>query len=227
MRNLGLVVLIVAAVLLIPSTKVFADLTGPPRDFSVESPNGEFILVMLANSATQEVIKDVFLRKNHPQSGLYRNDRSHELLWAVDWGPADASVSSDGHHVVRWGFGGRHGDYFFKTALEFYRDGKLLKRYMLDDLVANPFELPHSVSKYRWAEDYGHDDATNTIWVQTYEGRRYVFDLTTGKLIEGRVLIGLTKLIYGGALAIVALPLGLGWRFFQKRKAKRQAAKGK
>jgi hypothetical protein len=225
MQKIRVLVLILAVLTLFPATNVFADMTGPPRDFSVESPNGEFILVMLAHSTTQEVIKDVFLRKNHPQSGLYRNDRSHKLLWAVDWGPSDASVSSDGHHVVRWGSVGRQGEYFFQTALEFYRDGKLLKRYMLDDLVANPFELPHTVSSYHWDEDYGHDDATNTIWVQTYEGRRYVFDMTTGKLIEGRLLIGLTKLIYGGALAIVALPLGLAWRLYQKRKAKQQAAK--
>jgi hypothetical protein len=224
-RNRGLVVLILATVLLIPSTKVFADMVGPPMDRSVESPNGEFILVMLISSSRQDAEKDPFLREHYPQSGLYRNDGSYTLLWAADWDSGRVDVSSDGHHVVRWGYVAQRGDYFFKTALEFYRDGKLLKRYMLDDLVANPFELPHTVSSYHWDEDYGHDDATNTIWVQTYEGRRYVFDMTTGKLIKGRLLIGLTKLIYGAGVAIVALPLGLGWRLYQKRKAKQQAAK--
>lgn len=231
MRNRGLVVLIVAVVLLLPSTKVFADSPAPIRDFSRETPNGEFLFVMLAQDIDDaynqrgSVEEDELLRQTYPQSGMYRNDGSTTPLWTVDWNAFGVTLSDDGRHLVRWGPWPFQGNYF-EIAVEFYRDGKLLRSYKVDDLVAMPMALPHSVSHYRWLEDAGDDLNNNTIWVQTYEGRRYVFDLTTGKVIEGRLPIKLTTLICGAGLAIVALPLGLGWRFFQKRKAKRQAAKG-
>lgn len=230
MKNALLLGLVMAILIMMPVSKALADSPAPIRDFSVELPNGEFLFVMLANNTRDAynqlgyVEEDETLRNTYPQSGMYRNDGSTTPLWTVDWNAFGVTLASDGSHLIRWGPWPYQGNYF-EIAVEFYRDGKLLKSYKVDDLVFNPMALPHSVSHYRWLEDAGEDLENNTIWVTTYEGRHLVFDMTTGKVIEGRLPIKLTTLIYGAALAIVALPLSLGWLLYRKRKAKRQAAK--
>jgi hypothetical protein len=230
MLKIRLFLLMMAILILFPATTVFADSPAPIRDYSVETPNGEFLFVMLAKDIDDSynqlgyVEEDETLRKTYPESGMYRNDGSNTPLWTVDWNAFGVILSADGRYLVRWGPWPFQGNYF-EIAVEFYRDGKLLKSYKVDDLVFNLTALPHSVSHYRWLEDAGEDLENNTIWIKTYEGRHLVFDMTTGKVIEGRLPIKLTTLICGAGLAMVALPLGLAWRFYQKRKAKQQAAK--
>jgi hypothetical protein len=190
MKRARLLALIMAILILMPPSRASADSIGSLRDFSVETPNGEFLFVLLARDIKDSynlagyIQEDPILRKTYAQSGLYRNDGSNTPLWTVDWNAYGVLVSSDGHHLMRWGPPTIHGNYT-ATALEFYRDGELLKDYTIDQLVANPAGLPHSVSFFHWTKESGNDDANRTFWVRTEEGRRYVFDLASGDIIEG------------------------------------------
>jgi hypothetical protein len=57
----------------------------------------------------------------------------------------------------------------------------------VQDLVLIPALLPQSVSHYQWIKDGSFDDATNTLTLQTRNDERYVFDVRTGEVIEGRL----------------------------------------
>jgi hypothetical protein len=125
------------------------------------------------------------IREKYKVSGLYKNDGSTTPLWTVNWKfPYTVDVSSDGKHVLQWGGAGRHGE-FDTLALAFLENGKEVARYNVDQLVRNPEMLPRSVSYYRWRKQSSLDDSKGQLNVETENGERYVFDISTGKAIAG------------------------------------------
>lgn len=208
MRRFLLLLVLLGAIFGLPSF-ASADEPNVVRDFSQASPNGEFLFVLLANDTIDSynqagsVLVDENLRQSYPQSGLYRNDGSNTPLWTVDWNANEVIVSSDGHSLVRWGpfpVGGN----FDEIALEFYRDGQLLKSYQVDDLVSEPSKLPETVSHYLWLKTSSYDDATGQLSLETETGEQYHFDVQSGAIIEPNERPASPDLIYL-ALIVVAV----------------------
>jgi hypothetical protein len=221
MKHYITLALVVFAILI--SSIAYADQPAPLSDFAQVSINQQFVFVLLArdddSSAYNQlgyVEQDAKLRQKYQQSGLYRNDGSTMPLWTVDWNAYQVDVSSDGRHLVRWGPWPWKGD-FSELALVFYEDGRELQQYRVYDLVAQPADLPESVSHYQWLKEATFDDAANTVTVRTLNSERYVFDIRTGKLVSGtlpprRWTPELIAAIVLGCLGISAL-LGYRWLY--------------
>jgi HEAT repeats len=158
-----------------------ADSAAPPSDYFRESPDGKLVMVLLPTSRFAR--QDPELRKKYPRSGLYLKENPLEPLWTVDWYAHDVYVSSDGHHLVRMGPWPSSSD---ELAVAFYEDGKLFRQYRIDQLVADPLSLPHSVSHFEWKRDVSFDDAKGQLRITTHLDEKYVFDVSTGLIVEGR-----------------------------------------
>jgi hypothetical protein len=150
--------------------------------------------------------RDEELRARYPQSGLYRTDDPTTALWTVDWNARQVALAPDGHHLVRWGPSEFIGS-SDQSALEFYRDGALIKRYQVSELIGAPYMLLSVIGTPMWLKDSGSRSSTDLVWLELVTGRHYAFDLTTGEIVEGSLpnkLIGMLMLI-----APIALIAGL------------------
>ena len=169
----------------------YADEELPPHDYSKTTSNGQYVFVMLAGD-NYYTVKDEALREKYSQSGLYRNDGSTTPLWIVDWYASDVEISSDGHHLVKygpWPSGSRiHLGNYGELAFAFYDDGREIQSYQVGQLVSVPILLPHSVSHYMWLRKAFLDDSQGILHVETELGEKYAFDIASGTPIDGIVL---------------------------------------
>lgn len=184
-------ILLLMCLFLFSPIMVSADTVAPLKDFAQYSSDRQFIFVMLVhnndpttNHEVRIIEQDPMLRQKYAQSGLYRADDSTQPLWTVEWSTRRVDLASDGHHLVRWGPWPTGNDYE-ELALAFYADGKQLQRYRVIDLVAEPQQLPHSVSHYLWLDDSHFDEHAMTLTLRTLNKESYSFDVQTGQLIEG------------------------------------------
>ncbi len=87
-----------------------------------------------------------------------------------------------------------------------------MARYSVEDIVADPSSLPHSVSHYIWLKDSSFDDAKGELHVETFNGEKYVFDVRTGEVISGTLppaeqgppVLGLV-VAFAGVIGLVAV----------------------
>jgi hypothetical protein len=176
---------VLAVVCLLPlryATPTRADSAAPPTDYVKSSANGQFELVMLPKS--RFVRKKPELRKRYKQSGLYRKGMPGRPLWTIDWFAWNVYPASDGHHLVRMGpWASSEED----LAVAFYRDGRLLREWKINELVKDPQSLPHSVSHFEWRQSISFNDAKRLLRLTTLANEKYLFD-ENGSLLEGRVV---------------------------------------
>ena len=170
-----------------------ADEEAPPEDLKAVSPGGKYILVMLDPERLHWTTGDKTLRRYYPQSGLYKNDKSKEPLWTIDWHSSEVYLSSDGKHVARIGPWPRlwdiedlkeGGPALKQPAIAFYSEGKLLKGYSIGDLIKDPFKLPQSVSHFQWKKDIRFDDSKGRLKAVTFDGQELIFDMITGNIVN-------------------------------------------
>src|SRR2546428_329551 len=135
---------VIAFAVAITGGPALADSPAPPRSYKKVAAGGKYVFVMIAPGTVEE---DVWrwneetaagirkIRRVYPRSGLYRNDGSTEPLWTVDWYAHGVEVASDGVHLIR------HGPWASSTdqeAISFFANGKLLRTYLIRELVDNP-----------------------------------------------------------------------------------------
>lgn len=119
---------------------------------------------------------------------LARDGTSEELWRTEGWYAFATHISRDGHFLVRegdWAFGS--GPDTTHLGVAFYKDGKLLKRYSTADLIKDKNNVSQSVSHYRWRSyegGYPYLRYDNRFFLRTIEDVFFVFDITTGELIE-------------------------------------------
>jgi hypothetical protein len=188
-----------------------------PLDYSRIVKGGELIFVMLApNPPIYDMpwpMYDAKLRTQYPQSGLYKNDGSLEMIWGIDWYAYDVFIVSDGDYLIRWAdpriFGSYHYD---ELALAFYYQNKEIKTYTVQDLVTRPHKLPHTVSHYTWLKTRALTNS-QTLFVETLHTEKYTFDIATGTILEvdkpPRVIVLLSDFISDYGWLIVCNGLGI------------------
>lgn len=189
-------VLILAALLALAGLffagTAWADSPVEPYDYTLVTEDGRYILVMLSHNAKGDYDQTGFtwpdkeIRAKYSQAGLYKNDGSTTPLWTIDWYAFDVHLSSDGQHLVQYGPWSGTNNYD-ELALAFHENGRLLIRYSVEDLVANPSSLPHSVSHYIWLKDASFDDAMSELAVETLNEEKYTFDVRTGAMIRDKL----------------------------------------
>jgi hypothetical protein len=90
--------------------------------------------------------------------------------------------------MVRWGPWARSKDEGKTLAIAFYKDGKEIKSYQVNDLVKDYRDLPQTVSHYMWRKETGFDDVGKRVRIQLHRGPRaddtgptLIFSIPTGE----------------------------------------------
>jgi hypothetical protein len=197
----------------IPSA--FAERARLLGDYAKYTKNHEYIFVMLTPQAGVHYPHDEGLRKQYKYSGLYKNDGSSVPLWAIN-GYAEnfeVFISPDGaslaviNGVIGESASGvcesnvRKDPSFIlqnEVAIAFFKAGKRVKEYTLEELWKKPSCGPGLVGM-PWAGWVKYDDQSQLL-VKTYDGFQYLFDVKTGNLLSKEqkksFSIWLQKVIY-------------------------------
>ena len=209
------------AVALILSSSVvhsehLTDSPAPEFDYIQDVGEGHFVFVMLSieNDPTAYgqggAVKDEAIRRQYAQSGLYSTDDSTIPIWTVDWYAFQVVLSSDGQYLIRRGPWPFHANYD-ELAIAFYKNGQEIRRYAVKDLVADPESLPRSISHYMWEKVASFDATSNVLHLETHNGEKYDFDVTTGNNLTNKelpsinvvLLTVLGFLIFGAVLVLL------------------------
>ena len=188
-KRISAIAVFLVAIMMFGSVTVFADdfVIDP---FRIVSEDGSRVFIYTPYPHFHQE-RDSIL----PATGLYYNTEPLELIYLLEdigWAfESDFVFSSDFRYLA---FFGRMS---FDVALEFYEDGILIKRYMIDDLVKNMNEVSISTSRAWWEERAGRsfDIVNNTLIITTYDNLTYVFDITTGEIIESSEASGFQHFI--------------------------------
>jgi hypothetical protein len=174
-----------------------ADIERPPRSYKVVSSDQRFVFVMLV-SIPQELDGERWppeqqreaqeTRSKYRQSGLYRNDGSTTPIWTVDWYARSVRLLPYGIHLIRsgrWPSRTRRDQWIAPRDLEqeafnFFADGKLLRRYLISELVHETKKLQPSTSHFGWLDRSEVDDERKLYTVVTLDGYKYELDVRTG-----------------------------------------------
>jgi hypothetical protein len=221
-------------IVLLPRTSL-ADVEGGLSPYTMVSPDHEYIFVMLMEGDRKNPRPYIF--DKYSLSGLYRNDGSTTPLWTVDWA-GDVILPSGPTYLIRKGGWARQDDGYGVEAIAFLANGRVLKTYRVCDLVDFPWLLPHSASHYQWQktlslEEGAHisrvhfvqagavdrndgvllSEQLHTLQLETLQGDSYVFDITTGDIIESHRSMRIVLAF----IAIFAIPL-YGLYLFRRSK---------
>lgn len=170
-------------------TPTFADTTATQCSYSISSGNGKYIFVMLATEKFNECLsqgdkakaESEILHKEYKSSGLYQKSNSTKPLWTVEWYSYKVYLSADGKYFVRTGpWASKETD----EAFSFFSDGKLVKSYLVNDLIRFVSALPHSVSHFQWEKQSQLNDSNNSFEVITLEDGKFIFNLENGEIIS-------------------------------------------
>lgn len=176
-RVLVIISLIASLVLTTKPYAASACLMATIDDYSAVTQDQKYKLVILLNPGGLGTESST-IRSIYSRSGLYRNDGSNSLIWAVDseqtnreMGIGKLYASDDGKHLVRFDP---------LSSLTFYENGKLLKNYGADYFGA-PTSLMCGTN---WLKNETFDASQQRISVETNNSSKYEFDISSGNVIS-------------------------------------------
>lgn len=217
-----------------------------PRPLSyAEAVGDRYIFVMLgpaeidAAATPDDAAKLAELRQKYPASGLYPIE-STEPVWTTvaPYVPAaNAFPSTDGKHLVLvegdWWTTKEYvapkrlpdttvAEQLAAPAISFYEDGKLTKRYTVQELVTDPSRFEHTPEHVLWAAGAALNDDTSRFVLMTQDANRITFDAATGEIVSRREAgfgnpLASWILAVSGALALLILAVW-AWLVFGRRK---------
>ncbi len=219
-----------------------------PKPMSYAKPVGTgFVLVQLGDPAEEAKHgtadqKRLFaeLRAKYAAPGMYRAGDAAELVWPLpvgEYAPYDLTfATADGKNLIRvdgefWQTesfpGGTRPTEAVQqkqmagSALSFFTDGKLTKRYVLTDFVASAEVLNHTPEHLIWYASAVFNEDAGKFVVFTQEQTRFTFDARTGELLArdgvglGNPVLQKILLVCGVLTALILLGWGL---FVWKRR---------
>ncbi|MCX5704046.1 MAG: hypothetical protein NT066_06125 [Candidatus Omnitrophica bacterium] len=167
--------------------EVLADSIPSPYHYKNVTGDGRYVFVMIVDDLPFDRPSSS-TGKRYPVSGLYHNDGSISPIWKIDWYAFEVYVSTDGRHIARIGDWPNLKDKgepnLEDLALAFYGDGKLIKQYLISDLVRNSDRLPRSLSHFYWKKNIVFDDAHDRLNIVTFDEQKYIFDVKSGEIIR-------------------------------------------
>src|SRR5207302_791601 len=98
----------------------------------------------------------------------------------------------------------------------FFASGKLVRTYLISELVDYPSLLPHSVSHFEWSANMDLDDDKLQYSVSTQDWNRFTFDMRTGEVVSATHLV--RRVLWGVVAFILASIFGLLWFMVRKRR---------
>ncbi|MCL2020277.1 MAG: hypothetical protein FWG70_11075 [Oscillospiraceae bacterium] len=171
----------------------FADTLAPPYAYKIEIDDSK-VLIMLPENVIFDGIE---------KSGLYINASPYENIYYFNnyFFPSEV-ISSDGRFWVdmpwvrqdnlgnpSWTEDDWSGDlspYILTPAIDFYKDGYLIKSYEVWELMDDVSKSTISASHMTWADYHRQvfDSDLNILSVTALDGKTTYFDITTGLIIS-------------------------------------------
>jgi hypothetical protein len=164
-----------------------------PFSYSVTSPNGHYLFIMLAPIDLEhdgiqwpegKRLEAIRLRKKYSQSGLYLNDGTTIPIWTVTWYSRVVHLSDDGVHLIREG---PWAEKLSDEAYTFFAGGSEIRSYKIGDLINSTAELPHTAGHFSWVQRVELNDSGKTFTIFTLTNHKIVFDYTTGEIIQDEI----------------------------------------
>lgn len=160
------------------ATIVLADTVVPNKKWKTSSSNGQYFIEMIPRSDYDE-----------EGEGIVIHYSSDKVLWRVDWYARLVVLSNDGIHLVRFGPWASDQKGLRDLAVAFYERDKLLRRYLVRDLVRNTTKLEYTKSHYFWQANkssipQGFSSDNKTFTVVTLDGIAYKFEVSTGYILS-------------------------------------------
>jgi hypothetical protein len=124
---------------------------------------------------------------NRKATIVYRRSKPKNVeIWRMAKWPYNAYLSDDGEYLTVGYPGNNLLDLDCTPALpmlQFYRRGTLIRSVTLGEVIIDMKSLQRTVSHYSWGYYRGHL-GPNTVALDTIEGRRLIYDVTTGELVK-------------------------------------------
>jgi hypothetical protein len=122
---------------------------------------------------------------------VYRVEASRDKLVyrTKGWYSFEVLLSSDGSKIARRGPWARFDSPPEKTvAIAFYDQGTETAKYMISHLLQNLECVHRSISHYEWGSEIAWVPGAwpEQIQVETYDGQKIMFDMSSGKILERR-----------------------------------------
>jgi len=147
-----------------------------PSSKHINSSNGNFRAVVFFNDNVTRIGRVV--RRG--------NTSWPDWIWSMAGAPEHAWLSNDGMSLVAGyeGFNLASADYRKDQVMfSFYREGELTRQIRLNELISDFSQLQRIDANYRWAT-YIEANVCGFLAVETVEGRKILFNMTTGIPIE-------------------------------------------
>ena len=151
-------------------------LLSSDADERIYSKNRQFF----AEASADRTAMVVFRRHKPNDQELYR---------VGSWHP-NSFLSDDGDYFTAGNIGNNLLELtctLDETMLIFYRRGSIIKTIRLGEIIGDLRALPRSPSHYLWGHYQGHV-SLHRFGVDTVEGHRLTFDVTTGNQVKSQYL---------------------------------------
>lgn len=114
---------------------------------------------------------------------MYEKGDPGRLKWALDgdWFAYQVLVPNDGESIVRMG---PWASNFTDEAFSFIRNGDLVRKVAIDELVKDKGSVSRTVSHFSWSSKFGLTSDGSRFYVSTLEGADYEFDVKTGEMLS-------------------------------------------
>ena len=157
---------------------------------------------------------DISEERMQIKSGLYYNETPLRNIYYVD-------IIAHKNHVIFSACGNYFatiqnttdnfdGETLGGGLVNFFDNGILIKSYGVKDLINFPFMLPWTSAGVFWRHDGSraldhqeiYNPETNELTITTYEQRVFVFDITTGRIIQSPIPIMFLFIAIGFGVAM-------------------------
>ena len=166
----------ISIVFLLLITNVAADSWAPPAPFEIPSNDGA----------------RVFRFEPNPDNTYNPDTKCDAALYKIGYSESIYTVKD----LRSWAY--KNNFYFsydsmhfafipptdFDIALEFYSNGLLVKTYKIKDLVKDYSKVKHSTSTAHWLDIESVHSQDNTLSLKTCDNQTYIFDITTGNIVN-------------------------------------------
>ncbi|MFH0838595.1 MAG: hypothetical protein V1893_00205 [Candidatus Omnitrophota bacterium] len=156
------------------------DVIVPNKTYKTSSSSGRYFIEMIPKTDYGE-----------DGEGLVTRYDSDKVLWRVDWFSWLVVLCNDGTHLARLGDWSTDRENLTDLAVAFYEKDKLIRKYLVKDLIKNRSKLELTSSHYFWKANvstvpFGFSKDNKAFNLTTIDGSVYEFDASTGHIISTR-----------------------------------------
>lgn len=221
------IILLCIAWTVVFAAEVFADSYAEPTPYQIEFENGNKIFYMYPTGIAGD---DSCLK-----SGLYHNTDPLENIYLINmyihmskyFYQSELIFSKDGIYFAHmpWTLAG-DTDKPDGTAIEFYKNGRAIKKYAVADLVEDNTKLEYTASHVFWErqDNREFDSENNILSVTTVDGIIYKFDIATGDITSKTNMAQNVSTVMTSTLMVVGVMAAM--MFLTKINAARYRRKG-